>query len=101
METFSFHTEYTNNCCLFLRFGGLVLDRAIDKFKDYSIYQPIINGIGGNLVSVHSSRMSTMLHKTSLKGVIPPHTKQLVAPWTALFMGSKGNYIKYFLFYSF
>lgn len=67
--------------------GGLVLDQAVGTFPGYVTFQPIINGIGGNLVSVYASRTSTMLHKTSLKGVIPPHTKQWVAPWKALFKG--------------
>ncbi|CAH1986866.1 unnamed protein product [Acanthoscelides obtectus] len=67
--------------------GGLVLDLAVEQFKGYAVFQPIINGIGGNLVSVQASRISTMLHKTSLLGIIPPHTKQFVAPWTALFKG--------------
>lgn len=67
--------------------GGLVLDSAVNQFPGYVTFQPIINGIGGNLVSVQASRTSTMLHKTSIKGVIPPHTKQWVAPWTALIAG--------------
>ncbi|XP_050313306.1 solute carrier family 41 member 1-like [Anthonomus grandis grandis] len=67
--------------------GGLVLDQAVNQFPGYVTFQPIINGIGGNLVSVQASRTSTMLHKTSIKGVIPPHTKQWVAPWTALLSG--------------
>lgn len=68
-------------------FGGLVLDKAVDQFKGYEVFQPIINGIGGNLVSVQASRIATMLHQTSIRGVIPPHTKRFVAPWTALFGG--------------
>ncbi|KAH1023154.1 hypothetical protein HUJ04_012412 [Dendroctonus ponderosae] len=67
--------------------SGLVLDKAANRFPSFSTFSPIINGIGGNLVSVHASRTSTMLHKTSIKGVIPPHTKQWVAPWTALISG--------------
>ncbi|KAL3289371.1 hypothetical protein HHI36_022806 [Cryptolaemus montrouzieri] len=67
--------------------GGLVLDTAVDQFNGYEVFQPIINGIGGNLVSVQASRIATMLHQTSIRGVIPPHTKQFVAPWTALFRG--------------
>ncbi|CAH1122071.1 unnamed protein product [Ceutorhynchus assimilis] len=67
--------------------GGLVLDQAVNQFQGYVIFQPIINGIGGNLVSVQASRTSTMLHKTSIKGVIPLHSKQWVAPWTALISG--------------
>ncbi|ERL94670.1 hypothetical protein D910_11945 [Dendroctonus ponderosae] len=69
--------------------SGLVLDKAANRFPSFSTFSPIINGIGGNLVSVHASRTSTMLHKTSIKGVIPPHTKQWVAPWTALISGAK------------
>lgn len=67
--------------------GGLVLDKAVDSFPGYVVFQPIINGIGGNLVSVQSSRISTMLHQTSLPGVIPPHTKLWASPWKALFKG--------------
>ncbi|KAJ8964347.1 hypothetical protein NQ317_006086 [Molorchus minor] len=47
--------------------GGLVLDSAVGQFIGYEVFQPIINGIGGNLVSVQASRISTMLHKTSIK----------------------------------
>nr|XP_023017195.1 solute carrier family 41 member 1 isoform X2 [Leptinotarsa decemlineata] len=67
--------------------GGLILDLAVDEFKGYTVFQPIINGIGGNLVSVQASRISTLLHENSFKGVIPPQTKQWVAPWTALIKG--------------
>lgn len=67
--------------------GGLVLDTAVDQFTGYVVFQPIVNGIGGNLVSIQASRIATMLHKTSLKGVIPPHSKQWVLPWSALVKG--------------
>ncbi|XP_072383744.1 solute carrier family 41 member 3-like [Diabrotica undecimpunctata] len=67
--------------------GGLILDLAVDKFKGYTVFQPIINGLGGNLVSVQASRISTMLHKTSFEGVIPLHTKQWVTPFQALIRG--------------
>ncbi|CAG9821134.1 unnamed protein product [Phaedon cochleariae] len=67
--------------------GGLILDHAVDNFNGYTVFQPIINGIGGNLVSVQASRTSTILHRTSFRGIIPPHTKQFVSPWTALVTG--------------
>ncbi|XP_056649191.1 solute carrier family 41 member 1-like isoform X2 [Diorhabda sublineata] len=67
--------------------GGLILDIGVDKFRGYTIFQPIINGIGGNLVSVQVSRTSTMLHQTAVFGEIPPITKQWVLPWTALIKG--------------
>lgn len=69
-------------------FGGLILDRVVDEFNGFVIFQPIINGIGGNLVSVQASRISTILHQTTIMGILPPYSKMLVAPWTALFKGS-------------
>ncbi|XP_015600056.1 solute carrier family 41 member 1 [Cephus cinctus] len=67
--------------------GGLILDQAVNVFDGFVIFQPIINGIGGNLVSVQASRISTVLHQTSLMGILPPHSKMWVSPWTALFNG--------------
>lgn len=65
---------------------------AVDLFNGYEIFQPIINGIGGNLVSVQASRISTMFHKTAIKGFIPAHTKQWVSPFKALISGGKFLY---------
>ncbi|XP_051171833.1 solute carrier family 41 member 1-like [Leptopilina boulardi] len=92
------HNKYTRNVltsgwvpvisALFISgLGGLVLDQAVDVLNGFVIFQPIINGIGGNLVSVQASRISTMLHQTSLMGIIPPHTKLCVSPWKALIKG--------------
>lgn len=67
--------------------GGLVLQRMIKEYKGSEVFQPIINGIGGNLVSVQASRMSTMLHQSSIMGILPLHGKIWVFPWTALFIG--------------
>ncbi|XP_076675925.1 solute carrier family 41 member 1 isoform X2 [Andrena cerasifolii] len=69
-------------------FGGVILDQVVNRFKGFVIFQPIINGIGGNLVSVQASRISTSLHQTTIMGILPPRTKMWVAPWTALFKGS-------------
>ncbi|XP_071438703.1 solute carrier family 41 member 1 [Hetaerina americana] len=65
-------------------FGGLVLDSVVGLFDGFVIFQPIINGIGGNLVSVQASRISTMLHQSSLIGILPPHAKMCIPPWKAL-----------------
>ncbi|XP_013108442.2 solute carrier family 41 member 1 isoform X1 [Stomoxys calcitrans] len=67
--------------------GGLVLDAAVEIFNGFVVFQPIINGIGGNLVSVQASKISTMLHQSSIIGIIPPHTKIFEWPWKALFKG--------------
>ncbi|XP_034933875.1 solute carrier family 41 member 1-like [Chelonus insularis] len=67
--------------------GGLILSEAVDVLTGFVIFQPIINGIGGNLVSVQASRISTTLHQTSLMGILPPYTKIWVSPWKALVNG--------------
>lgn len=69
------------------RMGGLVLDAAVDVFKGFVVFQPIINGIGGNLVSVQASKISTMLHQSSIIGIVPPHTTICEPPWRALVSG--------------
>lgn len=71
--------------------GGLVLDKALEEFPGFVVFQPIINGIGGNLVSVQASKISTMLHQSSILGIIPSHTKILEYPWRALVRGGMLN----------
>ncbi|XP_055909122.1 solute carrier family 41 member 3 isoform X1 [Eupeodes corollae] len=68
-------------------FGGLVLDASVDVFYGFVVFQPIINGIGGNLVSVQASKISTMLHQSSILGIIPPHSKIFEWPWRAILKG--------------
>jgi solute carrier family 41 len=70
------------------RTGGLVLKRAVDQFNGFVVFQPIINGIGGNLVSVQASKISTMLHQSSEPGILPPHGKICELPWKALIYGT-------------
>lgn len=77
----------TNFISIFSSLGGLVLDAAVGVFNGFVVFQPIINGIGGNLVSVQSSKISTMLHQSSILGIIPPHAKIGEMPWRALFKG--------------
>lgn len=73
--------------------GGLVLDAAVNVYKGFVVFQPIINGIGGNLVSVQASKISTMLHQSSSIGTLPPHSKICESPWRALVNG--GNAIAF------
>ena len=44
--------------------GGLILDSAVNKFNGIAVFQPVFNGVGGNLVAVQASRISTYLHTT-------------------------------------
>ncbi|CAO1412600.1 unnamed protein product [Diamesa hyperborea] len=82
-----FLLESFNNYDYLIRLGGLVLNRAVDTYAGFVVFQPIINGIGGNLVSVQASKISTMLHQSTILGIIPPHTKIVEKPWRALFYG--------------
>lgn len=66
-----------------------MLDQAVDNFEGFVVFQPIINGIGGNLVSVQASKISTMLHQSSILGIVPPHAKICESPWRALFKGGE------------
>ena len=52
--------------------GGLILDKAVTVFDGIAVFQPVMNGVGGNLAAVQASRISTHLHKSSsLMGVLP------------------------------
>ena len=48
--------------------GGLILEFALDTFNGIAVFQPVMNGVGGNLVAVQASRMSTSLHTTNTAG---------------------------------
>lgn len=60
------------------------------KYKDLAVYQPVINGVGGNLVSVQASRLSTELHKDNELGTLPPTARICISPLDAFF--SKQQY---------
>merc|ERR1719186_487546 len=51
--------------------GGKILNKVIIKFPDIAVFQPVINGVAGNLVGIQASRISTELHKTSKLGKLP------------------------------
>ena len=48
--------------------SGIMLERALNIYEDMAIYQPVVNGVGGNLVSIYASRLSTVLYRTSQMG---------------------------------
>ncbi|XP_015226142.1 PREDICTED: solute carrier family 41 member 1-like isoform X1 [Cyprinodon variegatus] len=53
--------------------GGLILDKTVSNpnFEGMAVFTPIINGVGGNLVAIQASRMSTYLHSWSVPGAFP------------------------------
>lgn len=51
--------------------GGLIFDFSVEMFETIAIFQPIINGVGSNLVAVQASRISTYLHQRCNLGTLP------------------------------
>ena len=47
--------------------GGSVLERALDRFPSIAVYQPLVNGVGGNLAAISTSRLSSQIHIDMLK----------------------------------
>ncbi|KAL0600127.1 Solute carrier family 41 member 3 [Plecturocebus cupreus] len=59
-------------------FGGLILSKTVAKqqYKGMAIFTPVISGVGGNLVAIQTSRISTYLHMWSTPGVLPLQMKK-------------------------
>ncbi|XP_045668283.1 solute carrier family 41 member 3 isoform X1 [Ursus americanus] len=58
--------------------GGLILNKTISKheYQGMAVFTPIICGVGGNLVAIQTSRISTYLHMWGTPGVLPLWMKQ-------------------------
>jgi len=68
--------------------GGFVLEMAVEHFKGVTLFAPVMNGSGGDLVGIQASRMTTYLNKAtnSLLGTFPPDdTTVCQTPCSALF----------------
>ncbi|XP_063439871.1 solute carrier family 41 member 1-like [Mytilus trossulus] len=50
--------------------GGLILDFTVGNYHGIAVFQPVINGVGGNLVAVQASRITTLLHLQKRKGIV-------------------------------
>lgn len=51
--------------------AGAILDESNVMYSCVAIFQPVVNGVGGNLVAILASRLSTSIHRTSTKGTYP------------------------------
>ncbi|KAM6925921.1 solute carrier family 41 member 2 [Lycodopsis pacificus] len=73
--------------------GGLILDKTVSNpnLSGILVYAPVINGVGGNLVSIQSSRISTNLHLNYPPGEVPEDRKGCFSPCRTFF-GSGANY---------
>ncbi|KAJ8934862.1 hypothetical protein NQ314_013136 [Rhamnusium bicolor] len=63
--------------------GGLILDFTVSQYKGVAVFQLVINGVGGNLVAVQASRISTELHRMGNPGHLPEHMQVCISPCSA------------------
>ncbi|KAM8784137.1 solute carrier family 41 member 3 isoform 2-T3 [Rhynchonycteris naso] len=74
-------------------FGGLILNKTISKeqYKSMAVFTPIMCGVGGNLVAIQTSRISTYLHMWSTPGVLPVWMKKFWPNPCSTFCTSETN----------
>ncbi|XP_032892847.1 solute carrier family 41 member 3 isoform X1 [Amblyraja radiata] len=73
--------------------GGLILDKMITdpRFQGMAVFTPVINGVGGNLVAIQASRISTYLHQSSIPGELPQGMQELCPNVCQIFLRSGPN----------
>ncbi|XP_044532077.1 solute carrier family 41 member 3 [Gracilinanus agilis] len=73
--------------------GGLIFSKAISEkdFKGMAFFTPVVNGVGGNLVSIQVSRISTYLYSWSTLGVLPYTMKSFLPNPCTTFCSSEIN----------
>ncbi|XP_046984905.1 solute carrier family 41 member 1-like [Schistocerca americana] len=67
--------------------GGLILDVMVSRFEGIAVFQPVINGVGGNLVAVQASRISTALHRDAELGTLDEDTDNIMLSPLIIFFG--------------
>ncbi|KAL1492899.1 hypothetical protein ABEB36_011070 [Hypothenemus hampei] len=72
--------------------GGLILDFTVSEYKGVAVFQLVINGIGGNLVAVQASRISTELHRKGRLGELPNNMQVCIGPFDAFCSSKKTSH---------
>jgi len=69
--------------------GGFVLEMAVEHFKGVTLFAPVMNGSGGDLVGIQASRMTTYLNKqtNSLLGTLPEKDDKVCPTPCSAFFG--------------
>ncbi|XP_074054549.1 solute carrier family 41 member 3 isoform X2 [Macrotis lagotis] len=73
--------------------GGLIFNKTITnlKFSGMAVFTPVVNGVGGNLVSIQASRISTYLYSWSTPGVLPNSMKSVCPNPCSIFCSPEIN----------
>ena len=74
--------------------GGFILDYAGNRFERFAMFQPVVNGVGGNLVAVQASRLSTFLHRQGKPGQMPLGHSVFTSPFKAFFAKQGKPYLQ-------
>ncbi|XP_072454453.1 solute carrier family 41 member 3 isoform X2 [Notamacropus eugenii] len=74
-------------------FGGLIFNKTIteQKISGMAVFTPVVNGVGGNLVSIQVSRVSTYLYSWSSPGVLPHNMRSFCPNPCSTFCSSEIN----------
>merc|ERR1712227_1068705 len=72
--------------------GGFVLEMAVEHFKGVTLFAPVMNGSGGDLVGIQASRMTTYLNKmtNSLLGTLPEEDDRICRHPCSVLCGDLG-----------
>ena len=72
--------------------GGFVLEMAVEHFKGVTLFAPVMNGSGGDLVGIQASRMTTYLNKmtNSLLGQMPENDERICRHPCSVLCGDLG-----------
>ncbi|XGW26039.1 hypothetical protein V3C99_007002 [Haemonchus contortus] len=72
--------------------SGFVLKNAMHKYPPIAAFQPLINGVGGNLVAVQASRISTGLHRSRKDQIRDPKSLwAFTSPWHAFIVNHEDS----------
>lgn len=70
--------------------SGMILKTAIASSNDIALFQPVICGVGGNLVAVQASRLATLLHRYCDKGCLPEGESVCMNPLKLMYSKKPG-----------
>lgn len=71
--------------------SGIILKNAVERSEDIALFQPVICGVGGNLVAVQASRLATFLHRSDQRRPeLPPDTSVCMNPLNMLVSNDPG-----------
>lgn len=70
--------------------SGIILKGSVPRFKEIALFQPVICGVGGNLVAVHASRLATLLHRTVEPTQLPDGDSVCMNPLKMFYSTSPG-----------